>query len=1370
MLLVFPHIRAIVASVLLQPLIASARIHDARQNGTQMTPNQTGFPPCDALISAGLEDRIILATSEAYESRVQSWWSANARLRPWCFVQPQSSQEVSQIIRVLADVSFGAGDWHVAVRSGGHSFPYSNNIANGVTIDLGMMNGSYYNPNTNLASVEPGATWKDVCYNLLHNGNVTVTGGRDGGVGVGGFLLGGGNSYYAGRTGLGCDTVVNFEVVLANGSIVEANAKNNPALCKALKGGGLNFGIVTRCDLLVLPAVDLAYGQSVITSNHSDEVLEAVKDFTDHPEELAADALITVYIYDTAISEDMTIVVIRANTNGDLNTTSFDKINKIPAVTRTWEHLTLADAANGSQIAAGTKNTGLTLTFLNSPSILRKSVFLYNGLVSSLSEKIGPETFYAQMFFQPFPTYFGKLAQRNGGNVLGLDRIPSNAILWTAGVGIKNGDDSALAVAQAALSIMTTELREFASADGAAADLVYLNYADASQDPLGSYGPENVVFMKDVARQVPAESSQKVTSFIQQYFSLLAIYLDVRQLKTYNEVVDLLNAGASKVFVTFEQLKVLSQEPTITPDRLVLTISPNNPQTDIGKLKEFLQNNSQWKSSEWAFNGDKGKEYVDSVLAELENYPPNPDQTIYVGIDKLESGEELLHKYPGDSIIVSSENLTFDKSQDAALISVTDLFLAGAIPDRKNGLYATNVVDERGNALGFVWSSRESVAEAFRTGTGVYQSRKRGLWYKGASSGDTQELISIGFDCDKDCLIFRVRQKGRGFCHLGTASCWGPLNGLSRLNKTLQSRKQDAPQGSYTARLFSDSDLVTAKIKEEANELCEASTKEDIAAEAADLFYFALTKCVAAGVSLESVERNLDLKSLKVKRRKGDAKPQFLQNGNEQHATNGTSDQGSSHGVDAKSLNPEKKETVKEAASVPKSKEDDAGTKNGLIQMKRYSTSEAFSSDTLKTALQRPSQKSNEMIMSLVNPIISDVRSHGDSAVLKYTHKFEKATSLKSPVLKAPFPESLMQLPPETIQAINTSFDNILQFHSAQKESAPLRVETMPGVVCSRFSRPIEKVGLYIPGGTAVLPSTAMMLGVPAMAAGCKSIVLASPPRSDGTVTPEIVYIAHRVGAESIILAGGAQAVAAMAYGTESVTKVDKILGPGNQFVTAAKMIVSNDTTAAVSIDMPAGPSEVLVIADKSADPAFVASDLLSQAEHGTDSQVILIAVDLSGDQLSAIEAELHAQANALPRVDIVRGAINHSVTISVSSITEALHWSNYYAPEHLILQVENAASLLPDIQNAGSVFIGKWTPESVGDYSAGVNHSLPTYGYARQYSGVNLGSFMKHITSSELSEEGLKGLGGAVERLAEVEGLEAHKRAVSVRLKAMGK
>lgn len=471
---------------------------------------------------------------------------------------------------------------------------------------------------------------------------------------------------------------------------------------------------------------------------------------------------------------------------------------------------------------------------------------------------------------------------------------------------------------------------------------------------------------------------------------------------------------------------------------------------------------------------------------------------------------------------------------------------------------------------------------------------------------------------------------------------------------------------------------------EEAEELCRANTKEEIAFEAADLLYFALTKCTAAGVTLEDIERNLDLKNLKVKRRKGDAKGPWAEKA----------------GLAA----PESKPAPAPAPAQP---ESEPAEDRSRIEMKRVVTASTSVAE-VEEFLKRPSQKSNDAIVGLVRPIIEDVRQNGDAGVLKYTHKFEKATSLTSPVIQAPFPPELMKLDPDVQEALDVSIGNIQRFHAAQGSgNEALTMETMPGIVCSRFSRAIERVGLYIPGGTAVLPSTAMMLGVPAMVAGCKKIVLASPPRADGSISPEIVYVAHKVNAESIVLAGGAQAVAAMAYGTESISKVDKILGPGNQFVTAAKMLVSNDTSAGVSIDMPAGPSEVLVIADKTSNPAFVASDLLSQAEHGVDSQVILIAIDLNEQELTAIEDEVDAQARALPRMDIVRGALEHSVTFVVRDINEAMTLSNQYAPEHLILQVDGAEAVVDQVQNAGSVFIGPWTPESVGDYSAGVNHSL---------------------------------------------------------------
>ncbi|KAJ4366376.1 trifunctional histidinol dehydrogenase [Neocucurbitaria cava] len=852
--------------------------------------------------------------------------------------------------------------------------------------------------------------------------------------------------------------------------------------------------------------------------------------------------------------------------------------------------------------------------------------------------------------------------------------------------------------------------------------------------------PQALSYVGNTFVRVTEETIDEALSHLQQSVGRFSNYLGVSSLTSTDDIVSLLDAGAEKVFVTRQQLDAL-KSLNIHQDRIVLCLPGNSKEEVID-----------------AIGGTQVDVYADQVddielieawLKEYGTDRPN----VFVSFRQPTLDNVLAVAKLAATPIIPARSLTVDVKREAGLLSVADLLMANATSDRPDGLFTTLVTDERGVALGLVYSSVESVAESLRTGRGVYQSRKRGLWYKGESSGDVQELVSLSLDCDNDCLQFVVRQKGRGFCHLATPTCFGQYRGLSKLQKTLQSRKESAPEGSYTARLFNDSQLLRAKILEEATELCDATTKQEIAFEAADLLYFALTKCVSAGVSLEDVERNLDAKSIKVKRRRGDAKPAFVARA---ATANGPTD-GASNGSSTK-------EVVKEAASIPKSKDDPAGTKNGRIAMRRYITAQE-SPETITAALQRPSQRSSEKIIGICQPIIEAVRTRGDAALLEYTHKFEKATSLTSPVLKAPFPKELMQLAPETARAIDISFENIRKFHAAQREDKPLIVETMPGVVCSRFARPIERVGLYVPGGTAVLPSTALMLGVPAMVAGCKKIVLATPPRANGQVTPEVVYAAHKVGAEQIVLAGGAQAVAAMAYGTESVFKVDKILGPGNQFVTAAKMHVSNDTNAGVSIDMPAGPSEVLVIADASANPAFVASDLLSQAEHGVDSQVILIAVGLNEAQLSAIENELHDQANALPRVDIVRGAIEHSLTLAVGTIEEAMVLSNEYAPEHLILQVENAEGVVDLVENAGSVFIGQWTPESVGDYSAGVNHSLPTYGYAKQYSGVNLASYVKHITSSHLTKEGLANVGPAVMELARVEELEAHRRAVSLRL-----
>ncbi|KAF5333566.1 hypothetical protein D9611_002452 [Ephemerocybe angulata] len=687
----------------------------------------------------------------------------------------------------------------------------------------------------------------------------------------------------------------------------------------------------------------------------------------------------------------------------------------------------------------------------------------------------------------------------------------------------------------------------------------------------------------------------------------------------------------------------------------------------------------------------------------------------------------------GATLVVPEAQLTLEASSPKQ-INIADAYLAPIVSDRPDGLFPTIVATETGHSLGLVYSSNESVKESILTGKGVYQSRKHGLWRKGETSGATQDVVSIRADCDSDSLEFRVVQHGAGFCHLNRESCFAEASGLPALERVLASRLESAPEGSYTRRLFNDADLLRSKIMEEADELCRAETKEDVAFEAADLFYFALTKCTAAGVSIADIERSLDNKAKRISRRPGNAKPQWEQ----------------------------KKESAPAPAPAPPAQKPKV---DGPIRMNTYDLVQS-STEERAQLLRRPVLKSDEMIEK-VKPIVDEVRKRGDAALIDFTAKFDRA-KLSSTVIFPPFAQESMQLPDNIHDAIDVAYSNIHKFHDAQNNDTPLVVETMPGVVCSRFARPIARVGLYVPGGTAILPSTALMLGIPAQVAGCKEIVLATPPRPDGSISPEVMYVAHLVGASAILKAGGAQAVAAMAYGTETVPKVDKIFGPGNQWVTAAKMLVQNDTDALVSIDMPAGPSEVLVIADHTANPAFVAADLLSQAEHGVDSQVVLVAVHLKADHLAAIEQEVEKQALALERVDIIRQSIPKSNIVKVATVEEAIAFSNDYAPEHLILHLEQAKEQVERIENAGSVFVGPYTPESCGDYASGTNHTLPTNGYARQFSGVNTNSFQKHITSQEITAAGLGKLGPVVATLADCEGLGAHANAVRIRLQEL--
>ncbi len=396
-----------------------------------------------------------------------------------------------------------------------------------------------------------------------------------------------------------------------------------------------------------------------------------------------------------------------------------------------------------------------------------------------------------------------------------------------------------------------------------------------------------------------------------------------------------------------------------------------------------------------------------------------------------------------------------------------------------------------------------------------------------------------------------------------------------------------------------------------------------------------------------------------------------------------------------------------------------------------------------------------------VQSVLSDIKTNRQSAVNKYTLQFDKVTISNVLVSDSEFIEAEKQISKELKQAIQLAKKNIETFHSAQRENVQI-IETMPGVKCWRKSIAIQKVGLYIPGGTAPLFSTILMLGVPAKLAGCEEIILCTPPDSNGNVNPAILYTAQLIGITKVFKVGGVQAIGAMAYGTEIIPQVYKIFGPGNQYVTCAKQLVNKQ---GVAIDMPAGPSEVAVLVDDTCVPEFVAADLLSQAEHGSDSQVILVSTN--EDAIQNIQTELKKQLALLPRKELASKALENSKAILVKTNTEAIDLLNEYAPEHLIIACENDEQLAEQVVNAGSVFLGNYSCESAGDYASGTNHTLPTNGYAKAYSGVSLDSFVKKITYQKLSKEGINTIGPAIELMAEAEGLQAHKNAVTLRLKS---
>jgi histidinol dehydrogenase len=435
-----------------------------------------------------------------------------------------------------------------------------------------------------------------------------------------------------------------------------------------------------------------------------------------------------------------------------------------------------------------------------------------------------------------------------------------------------------------------------------------------------------------------------------------------------------------------------------------------------------------------------------------------------------------------------------------------------------------------------------------------------------------------------------------------------------------------------------------------------------------------------------------------------------------------------------------------------------------FYRLKEYEWSELKTREQRNEALARPAQASDDEVRLKVAQIIAGVRSEGENALKKYTQSFDGVALDSFLTTPAEFDKARISVPPSHKLALERAKEQIEYFHAATM-SQDVTVEVSSGVTCERRNRPIARVGLYIPGGTAPLPSTVLMLGVPAQLARVPLKVICTPPRRDGSIDPYILYAAELVGIDRVYKVGGAQAIAAMAYGAGPVAKVDKIFGPGNAFVTEAKMQVAQDPGGALA-DMPAGPSELLVIADASSNPRFVACDLLSQAEHGADSHVVLVTT--SRELMDQVNEEIRLQLAGLSRRELAGKALTHAAAILTGSLTDAVEVANLYAPEHLILATANAAELKKEVMCAGSVFVGPYSSESMGDYASGTNHVLPTYGYARAVSGLAVSDFVKRITFQTISEEGLMDLGPIVTQLAMIEGLDAHARAVSVRLESL--
>jgi len=665
--------------------------------------------------------------------------------------------------------------------------------------------------------------------------------------------------------------------------------------------------------------------------------------------------------------------------------------------------------------------------------------------------------------------------------------------------------------------------------------------------------------------------------------------------------------------------------------------------------------------------------------------------------------------------------------------------------DRADGLWPTVVCDEAGAALGLVYSSAESLRAAVAERRGVYHSRSRGgLWRKGESSGDTQDLVRIEVDCDRDALRFTVRQRGRGFCHTGTRTCFGEGRGLHSLARRLAEPAERRDAGSYTTRLLRDPALLASKLREEAAELCEARSAEEVAHEAADVIYFTLARLAAASVPLEAVERELDRRALKVSRRPGDAKMQGAEedaDGSRVLSTGGRAASGTVQGT-------EKGTGHAGRGTVGRTLEDTGGqAASGAGRLLRLVRAEdvpavrrcAVDRETLATAA----------------AIVDDVRTRGEAAVREHAQRLgDLAPGAPMLVERGELARSLDAVGREGRAVLERAADRIRAFAEAQRASLRELTLAVPGGEAGHWIAPVERAGCYAPGGRFPLPSSVLMTAVTARAAGVREVFVASPRPAPATLAAAAI-----AGADALVAVGGAQAIAALAYGCGALPPCDAVVGPGNRWVTAAKQLVAGH----VAIDMLAGPSELLVIADETADPRTVAADLLAQAEHDTDACAVLAST--SPALIEAVEQELAEQLATLPSAETARAALANGYAVLARDLDEAVSLADRFAPEHLEVLTRDAEAVARRCGHYGGIFIGAGAAEVVGDYGVGPNHTLPTGGTARSAAGLSVLHFVRTRTWLRIDERAAAmDLYRDTARLARMEGLEAHARAAEIR------